>query len=142
MSILDSWKFWAILSALFASLTAMFGKIGISRIDSNLATWYRTLVIFSLLGIYLAVKKIPISAIVSDRRTWTFLTLSALCTGASWVSYYRALQLGNVSRVAAVDKLSVVLTVFMAFLFLNETITLNVLIGALLILSGSLLMLI
>lgn len=141
MSIIDSWKFWALLSAVFASLTALLGKVGIARVDSNLGTWYRTLVIFSLLGIFLFIKKVSFSAIFVDKKTWLFLTLSALCTGASWVSYYRALQLGQVSKVAAVDKLSVVLTVVLAAIFLSETMTLKVAIGAALIFTGSLLML-
>lgn len=140
MNILDSWKFWALLSAFFASLTALFGKVGVVRVDSNLATWYRTFVIFVILGIFIFMKKMPISHLFSDFRTWAFLSLSALCTGASWVSYYRALQLGNVSQVAPVDKLSVVLTVILAFLFLNEPITMKVMIGASFIFVGSLIM--
>lgn len=140
MNLVGSWKFWALLSAFFASLTALFGKVGVLRVDSNLATWYRTFVIFVILGIFIFAKKMPITSLFSDFRTWVFLTLSALCTGASWVSYYRALQLGNVSQVAPVDKLSVVITVILAFIFLNEPVTMKVMIGTSLIFIGSLVM--
>lgn len=140
MNIIESWKFWAFLSAIFAALTAIFGKVGVTRIDSNLATWYRTFVIFILLGVFILIKRIPIGSIFSDLRTWSFLSLSAICTGASWVSYYRALQLGPASRVAPIDKLSVVLVVIFACLFLGEALTWKVGLGTALITAGVILM--
>lgn len=140
MSVIGSWKFWALMSAFFAALTALSGKVGVLRVDSNLATWYRTFVIFVILGFFLLAKKMPIGSLFSDFRTWAFLTLSALCTGASWVSYYRALQLGPVSLVAPIDKLSVVFVVIFSFLLLGEPITLKVGLGTLLITIGAVIM--
>lgn len=140
MNIIENWKLWALLSAVFASLTAIFGKVGVARVDSNLATWYRTVVIFLLLSTFLYFRKIPFANIYSDLRTWTFLTLSALCTGASWVSYYKALQLGPVSRVAPIDKFSIVLVVLLSCLFLGEPFTWKLGIGTALITVGVILM--
>ena len=109
MSILDSWVFWAILSAAFAALTAIFAKIGVSDIDPDLATLIRTIVIVVVLsGIVATLGKFqPIGSIPG--KTWLFLVLSGLATGASWLAYFRALKLGQASQVAPVDKLSVVL---------------------------------
>jgi transporter family protein len=138
--ILESWKFWAILSAVFASLTAVFGKIGVTQINSNLATFYRTIVVSFLLFIFLNMKNISFRPLLSDSRNLFYLTISALCTGGSWVCYYRALQLGPVSKVAGVDKLSVVFTIIIACLFMNEDLTLKVFVGTVCILVGSLLL--
>jgi bacterial/archaeal transporter family protein len=120
MATMSNWFFWAVLSAVFAALTAIFAKIGIEGIDSDLATLVRTVVIIVVLGafVYFAGKwRNPLEI---PSRTWLFLTLSGLATGASWVCYFRALKAGNASQVAPVDKLSVVLVAVFAVLFLGE----------------------
>lgn len=134
------WKIYALLSAVFAALTAIFAKVGVKDIDSNLATAIRTTVILLLTwGIVFAaghlseVKSVP-------RHTWIFLVLSGLSTGLSWLFYFKAIQLGDVSRVAPVDKLSVVLTVILAFFLLKEPVSPKVVAGAALICAGSILM--
>ncbi|HBB06892.1 MAG TPA: hypothetical protein DCZ73_03945 [Bacteroides sp.] len=136
------WKYYALLSALFAALTAIFAKVGVRNINADLATAIRTSVILLLTwGIVLfghhagEVKDIP-------RQAWLFLILSGLATGASWLFYFKALQTGDVSRVAPIDKLSVVITIGLSFLLLKEPVSLRVVLGALLITGGSLLMLI
>lgn len=135
------WKLYALLSALFAALTAIFAKVGVKDVDSNLATAIRTSVILLLTwGIVLAsghiseVKTVP-------RYTWVFLLLSGVATGLSWLFYFKAIQLGDVSRVAPVDKLSVVLTIILAFIFLKEPASPKVIAGGILICAGSILML-
>lgn len=134
------WKLYALLSALFAALTAIFAKIGVRDIDSNLATAIRTSIILLLAwGIVAAsgniaeVKTIP-------RYTWLFLVLSGLATGLSWLFYFKALQLGDVSRVQPIDKLSVVFTIMLAFLILKEPLTPKVIVGGLLITAGAIVM--
>lgn len=136
------WKYYALLSALFAALTAIFAKVGVRNINADLATAIRTSAILLLTwGIVLfghhagEVKDIP-------RQAWLFLILSGLATGASWLFYFKALQTGDVSRVAPIDKLSVVITIGLSFLLLKEPVSLRVVLGALLITGGSLLMLI
>ena len=115
-----SWQAWAVLSAVFAALTAIFAKIGIENINSDFATFIRTLVIIGCLAAFLAATgKFQSPAAVST-RTYTFLVLSGLATGASWVCYFRALKLGDASQVAPIDKLSVVLVAAFGFLFLGE----------------------
>jgi transporter family protein len=122
----SSWIFWALLAAVFAALTAIFAKVGIENIDSDLATFIRTVVIIVTLGFILAVMGKfntpgPISA-----RTWTFLILSGLATGASWLCYFRALKLGDAAQVAPIDKLSVVMVAIFGVTFLGEKLsTLN-----------------
>lgn len=135
------WKYYALLSAFFAALTAIFAKIGVKDINSDLATAIRTTVIlFITWGIVLfssvaeGIKDIP-------RHAWVFLVLSGAATGLSWLFYFKALQTGDVSRVAPIDKLSVVITICLSFLFLKEPVTPRVIIGALLITSGSIIML-
>lgn len=135
------WKFYALLSALFAALTALFAKVGVKDINSDLATAIRTAIILLITwGIVLAgrhaggIKTIP-------AHTWLFLLLSGAATGLSWLFYFKALQLGPVSRVAPVDKLSVVLTICLSFLFLREPVNAKVVVGALLITAGSIVML-
>lgn len=135
------WKYYALLSALFAALTAIFAKVGVKGINSDLATAIRTTVIlFITWGIVLfgshlgEIKSIP-------RHTWLFLLLSGAATGLSWLFYFKALQLGDVSRVAPIDKLSVVITICLSFLFLKEPVNWWVIVGALLITSGSIIML-
>src|SRR5271156_2014032 len=116
----ESWQLWAILSAVFAALTAIFAKIGVENIGSDLATFIRTVVVlFSFLVLLLATGQFATSGPISP-RTWTFLILSGLGTGASWLCYFRALKLGPASMVAPIDKLSVVLVALFAFAFLGE----------------------
>ena len=136
------WKYYALLSALFAALTAIFAKVGVKGINSDLATAIRTLVILLITwGIVFfgnhggEIKEI-------NRHTWTFLILSGIATGLSWLFYFKAIQEGDVSRVAPIDKLSVVLTICLSFLFLKEPVSLRVIIGGLLITGGSILMIV
>ena len=136
------WKYYALLSALFAALTAVFAKIGVKDINSDLATAIRTSVIlFITWGIVLVGNHTTEVKGVSG-HTWIFLVLSGAATGLSWLFYFKALQVGDVSRVAPIDKLSVVITICLSFLFLKEPVNLRVIIGALLITSGSIVMLI
>ncbi|MDR2710301.1 MAG: EamA family transporter [Burkholderiales bacterium] len=120
MPLTSNWVFWALLSAVFAALTAVFAKAGVEHIDSDLATLIRTVVILVVLAgfVYFAGKwRYPFEL---PMRAWGFLVLSGLATGASWVCYFRALKLGEVSKVAPVDKLSVILVALFAVLFLDE----------------------
>jgi transporter family protein len=135
-----SWFYWALLSAFFAGLTAILAKVGVAGVNSNLATAIRTTVVlvFSW-GIALATSK-PSAMFELDRRTWTFLVLSGLATGLSWLCYFRALQVGEASRVAPVDKLSVVFVIAFAVLFLRETLTWQQWVGGLLIVTGAIIL--
>ena len=117
---MPAWFFWALLSAFFAAGTAIFAKIGIRGVDSDLATLVRTFIIFFVLAGYVAIMGKWSNPLHLPGKTWTFLTLSALATGASWVCYFRALQMGEASKVAPVDKLSLVLVALFAFVFLGE----------------------
>ena len=136
------WKYYALLSALFAALTAVFAKIGVKDINSDLATAIRTLVIlFITWGIVFAGNHTAEVKGISG-HTWIFLILSGVATGLSWLFYFKALQTGDVSRVAPIDKLSVVITICLSFLLLKEPVNARVVIGALLITSGSIVMLI
>lgn len=129
------------LSALFAALTAIFAKIGVKDVNSNLATAIRTTVILLLTwGIVLCSGKLNEIKGISH-HTWCFLLLSGIATGLSWLFYFKALQTGDVSRVAPIDKLSVVITILLAFFLLKEPVTTKVIIGALLITAGSIVML-
>ena len=131
-----SWIIAAILSAFFASLVAIFGKIGIKNVDSNLAVALRTVVIVVFAwGIILAQGNISDLWKIS-KYSYLFIFLSAIATGLSWLFYYKALQLGEASRVAPVDKLSVLLTVIMAFVFLGEKPTIGNVVGGLLVTAG------
>lgn len=114
------WFFWAVLSAVFAALTAIFAKVGLEDVDSDVATLVRTVVIVFVLGAFVWQTGKWISPFSLSGRTLSFLTLSALATGASWVCYFRALKIGNASQVAPVDKLSLVLVAVLAFVFLGE----------------------
>lgn len=135
------WKYYALLSALFAALTAIFAKIGVKNINSNLATAIRTSIILLLTwGIVLFSGRMSEIKNVS-RHTWCFLILSGLATGMSWLFYFKAMQTGDASRVAPIDKLSVVITILLAFFLLKEPVSMKVIIGALLITAGSLCML-
>ena len=135
------WKYYALLSALFAALTAICAKIGVKDINSNLATAIRTSIILLLTwGIVLFSGRMNEIKDIS-RHTWLFLILSGLATGMSWLFYFKAMQTGDVSRVAPIDKLSVVITIILAFFLLKEPVNIKVIIGALLITAGSLCML-
>ena len=116
----QGWFFWALSSAVFAALTAIFAKVGIRVVDSDLATLVRTVIIVAVLAAFLGLTGKWSNPFVLPGRTWLFLGLSALATGASWVCYFRALQLGEASKVAPVDKLSLVLVAIFAFTFLGE----------------------
>ena len=134
------WFVLALLSAVFAALTSILAKIGIDGVNSNLATAIRTVVVVAMawLMVFITGAQGGISEI--SRKSWLFLILSGLATGASWLCYYKALQLGEASKVVPVDKLSVVITLILAFVFLNEKITLKSGIGCILIGAGTLLM--
>nr|WP_223293845.1 EamA family transporter [Sideroxydans lithotrophicus] len=114
------WFYWALMSAIFAALTAVFAKIGIKGIDSDLATLIRTAIIIVALSAFVWFAGKWSNPFKLPPRTWIFLSLSALATGASWVCYFRALQIGEASKVAPVDKLSLVLVAIFAFTFLGE----------------------
>lgn len=116
----SGWFFWAALSAVFAALTAIFAKIGIQGVDSDLATLVRTVIIVFVLAAFVWLAGKWSNPFALSGRTWFFLALSALATGASWVCYFRALQLGDASQVAPVDKFSLVLVAIFAFAFLDE----------------------
>ncbi len=134
------WFVFALLSAVFASLTSILAKIGIDGVNSNLATAIRTVVVvlMSWLMVFITNTQGGIGDI--SKKSWIFLILSGLATGASWLCYYRALQIGEASKVVPIDKLSVVLTLALAFIFLHEKFTLKSLIGCILIGAGSLVM--
>lgn len=134
------WLVFALLSAVFAALTSILAKIGIDGVNSNLATAIRTIVVVLMawVMVFLTNAQTGLSAI--SRKSWIFLILSGLATGASWLCYYRALQLGQASKVVPIDKLSVVLTLILAFVFLHEKFTPKSLIGCILIAAGTLLL--
>lgn len=135
------WKIYALLSALFAALTAVFAKLGVRDIDSDLATAIRTaVVLFLTWGIVLTCGKLQ-SFKVIGAGTWAFLILSGIATGLSWLFYFKALQTGEASRVAPLDKLSVVFTIILAVLILKEPLTLKTVAGALLITAGAVVLL-
>lgn len=134
---MTSWLFWALLSAVFAAATALLAKVGIEGIDSNLATAIRTTVILVFTwAIALGLEKHHALAEIS-RRSWLFLVLSGICTGLSWLCYFRALQLGPASSVAPIDKLSVVLVLLGAWLILGERLTPGKILGGSLITAGA-----
>lgn len=136
------WKYYALLSAFFAALTAIFAKVGVRDINSDLATAIRTSVILLITwGIVLCGRHLGEVRGISG-HTWLFLLLSGMATGLSWLFYFKALQVGDVSRVAPVDKLSVVMVIGLSFLLLGEPVSLRVILGALLITAGSVVMLI
>ena len=134
------WILFAFGSALFAGLTSILAKCGIKNTDSNAATAIRTIIvlIFSWIMVFLVGAQHGIGSV--SAKTWTFLILSGLATGASWLCYYRALQLGQASKVVPIDKLSVVITLILAFVFLHEDFTMKSLIGCVLIGAGTLIM--
>ena len=136
------WKLYALLSALFAALTAIFAKIGVKDVDSNLATAIRTTIIL-LLTWGIVIFSGHLDGIKGIGKTsWVFLILSGLATGLSWLCYFKALSLGDVSRVAPIDKLSVVFTILLAFFILKEPLTPRVIIGGALITIGGIVMIV
>ncbi|WP_024279242.1 EamA family transporter [Xanthobacter sp. 126] len=138
-ALLANWVFWAVLSAAFAALTAIFAKVGVAGVDSDFATLIRTVVILALVtAIALARGAWQPVASVSG-RTWTFLLLSGLATGASWLCYFRALKMGDAARVAPVDKLSVVLVAVFGVIFLGEKLSAVAALGVALIAGGAVL---
>lgn len=134
------WFIFAILSAVFAALTSILAKVGIDGVNSNLATAVRTVVVVIMAWgmVFLTNAQTGLAGI--SRKSWIFLILSGLATGASWLCYYRALQIGEASKVVPVDKLSVVFTLILAFVFLHEQFTIKSVLGCLLIGAGTLLM--
>ncbi len=134
------WFVFALLSALFAALTSILAKVGIAGVNSNLATALRTCVVLVMSWgmVFLTGAEKGISSV--SPKSWIFLILSGLATGASWLFYYRALQLGEVSKVVPIDKLSVVITLVLAFIFLHEKFTVKSFLGAVLITAGTLVM--
>lgn len=134
------WLVFALLSAVFAALTSILAKVGINGVNSNLATALRTVVVLVMAWGMVFVTNAQDGITDISRKSWVFLILSGLATGASWLCYYYALQIGEVSRVVPVDKLSVVITLVLAFVFLHEKFTVHSLIGCILIGAGTLLM--
>ena len=134
------WFVYALLSALFAALTAILAKVGLDGINSTLATAIRTAVVLVMAWgmVFFAGTQQGIPDI--SKKSWIFLILSGLATGASWLFYFKALQLGDASKVVPIDKFSLVITIVLAFIFLHETVTLKVIIGAFLITAGTFIM--
>ena len=134
------WMILAVLSAIFAALTSILAKVGIEGVNSNLATAIRTCVVVLMAWgmVFLTDAQAGIGSI--SRRSWIFLILSGLATGASWICYYKALQLGEASKVVPIDKMSVVITLILAFVFLHEKVNTKSIIGCVLITAGTLLM--
>src|ERR1700761_3484787 len=134
------WWIYALLSALFAALTAIFAKVGIKGVDTDLATAIRTVVILLIAWAIVLFRGSNHTISALTKTNWTFLILSGCATGLSWICYFKALQLGKVSQVAPVDKLSVALAIVLAAVFLGETITVKTGIAAALIISGTLIL--
>ena len=134
------WAIFAILSAIFAALTSILAKVGIEGINSNLATAVRTIVVVLMAWFMVFATGNQNGIVDISKKSWLFLILSGLATGASWLCYYKALQLGEVSKVVPIDKLSIVITIILAFIFLGEQITLKTLIGCCLIIIGTFVM--
>ena len=134
------WAIFAILSAIFAALTSILAKVGIEGVNSNLATAVRTIVVVLMAWFMVFVTGNQNGIVDISKKSWLFLILSGLATGASWLCYYKALQLGEASKVVPIDKLSIVITIVLAFIFLGEQITLKTLIGCSLIVIGTFIM--
>ena len=134
------WAIFAILSAIFAALTSILAKVGIEGINSNLATAVRTIVVVFMAWFMVFATGNQNGIVDISKKSWIFLILSGLATGTSWLCYYKALQLGEVSKVVPIDKLSIVITIILAFIFLGEQITLKTLIGCRLIVAGTFVM--
>ena len=138
-SIFLGWPFWALLSAGFAAMTAIFAKVGVENVNSDFATFIRTIVILAAAGMMVYVTENWQSPGTVSGRSWVFLVLSGLATGASWICYFRALKLGDAARVAPIDKLSVVFVAIFAVLFLGERLSLPKWLGVCLIACGAIL---
>ena len=136
------WFILALLSAIFAALTSILAKVGIEGVNSNLATALRTGVVLLMAWGMVFITNTQNGIVEIERKSWIFLILSGLATGASWLCYYKALQIGEASKVVPVDKLSVVITLILAFVFLHEKVTPKSILGCVLIAAGTLLMVI
>jgi len=134
------WMFFAIGSAVFAALTSILAKVGIEGVNSYLATAIRTIVVVLMSWIIVFMTNNQSGLALISKKSWIFLILSGLATGASWLCYYRALQIGEASKVVPIDKMSVVITLILAFVFLHEEFTIKSLIGCILITAGTLIM--
>ncbi len=134
------WWLFALLSAVFAALTSILAKVGIENVNSNLGTAIRTVVVLVMAWLMVFITHAFDGITEISRKSWLFLILSGLATGASWLCYYRALQLGEASKVVPIDKLSVVITLVLAFVFLHEEFSAKSLIGCVLIAAGTLVM--
>ena len=134
------WFFFALLSALFAALTSILAKIGIEGVPSNLATAIRTVVVILMAWAMVFLTNSQTEIVNISKKSWLFLILSGLATGASWLCYYKALQMGNATEVSAVDKFSLVITLVLAFFFLQDILTFKTIIGCILITIGTLVM--
>ena len=137
---MNMWIIFAILSAVFAALTSILAKVGIEGVDSNLATAVRTIVVVIMAWAMVFITNTQSGLSQISRKNWIFLILSGIATGASWLCYYKAIQLGDVSKVVPIDKLSVVVTLILAFVFLHEEFTVKSVIGCILIGAGTLFM--
>lgn len=134
------WMIFALLSAIFAALTSILAKVGIDGVNSNLATAIRTVVVVVMAWAMVFITNAQHGIGEISRRSWMFLILSGLATGASWLCYYKALQMGEASKVVPIDKMSVVITLILAFVFLHEDFTVKSAIGCVLITAGTLVM--
>ncbi|MDO5149078.1 MAG: EamA family transporter [Oscillospiraceae bacterium] len=134
------WILFAVLSAVFAALTSILAKIGIDGVDSNLATAIRTVVVVLMAWVMVFLTNAQSGLSEISKKSWIFLVLSGVSTGASWLFYYKALQTGEASKVVPIDKMSVVITLILAFIFLHEKFTAKSLIGCILITAGTLIM--
>lgn len=136
----NMWAVFAVLSAVFAALTSILAKVGIKDVDSNLATAIRTVVVVAMSWLMVFITNAQSGIINIGKKSWIFLILSGLATGASWLCYYKAIQIGEVSKVVPIDKLSVVITLVLAFIFLHEDFNIKSLAGCILIAAGTLIM--
>ena len=134
------WALFAVLSAVFAALTSILAKIGIENVDSNLATAVRTVVVVAMSWLMVFITNAQSGLMNISKKSWIFLILSGLATGASWLCYYKAIQMGEVSKVVPIDKMSVVITLILAVAFLHEDFNAKSIIGAVLITVGTLVM--
>ena len=134
------WFFFALLSAVFAALTSILAKIGIEGVPSNLATAIRTVVVILMAWAMVFLTNSQTEIVNISRKSWLFLILSGVSTGASWLCYYKALQMGNATEVSAVDKFSLVITLVLAFFFLQDVLSFKTIIGCILITIGTLVM--
>lgn len=134
------WWLFALLSAVFAALTSILAKVGIEGVDSNLATAIRTMVVVGMAWLMVFVTNAQSGITNIGKKSWIFLVLSGLATGASWLCYYKAIQIGDVSKVVPIDKLSVVFTLVLAFIFLHEEFNAKSVVGCILIAAGTLFM--